>query len=189
MSWASKTKDDLIIEVWEKLDCENVGGSEIEAIETAVGAEFGGAAVDSPMLIARLLADEGAELRHSEIMELYVERASYRPYQAAVENLIRLDDLQTSLSSIREVENLRRKYASSGDREGSRHLRETVLAAKTSLKKKIESPTADPRQRRINIEIFEWLSHWLQTPDLFLSWVGLRLENKDFIATFGQLRK
>ena len=40
------------------------------------------------MKIARLLADEGAELRHSEIMELYVERASDRPYDAAFRNLI-----------------------------------------------------------------------------------------------------
>jgi len=32
--WLSRNKNDLIIEVWEKLDCENVGAAEIEAIET-----------------------------------------------------------------------------------------------------------------------------------------------------------
>ena len=34
--WQSRTKIDLIIEVWEKLDCESVGAAEIEAIEEAV---------------------------------------------------------------------------------------------------------------------------------------------------------
>lgn len=34
--WNSRTKIDLIIEVWEKLDCESVGAREIEAIETVV---------------------------------------------------------------------------------------------------------------------------------------------------------
>ena len=69
--WNSRNKTELIIEVWEKLDCESVGAAEIEAIETAVDEIFGKPAIDSPMKIARLLADEGAELRHSEIMELY----------------------------------------------------------------------------------------------------------------------
>ena len=58
--WQSRTKNDLIIEVWEKLDCENVGAAEIEAIEVVVKEQYGEAAVDSPMIIARLLADEGA---------------------------------------------------------------------------------------------------------------------------------
>jgi len=66
--WKSRTKNDLMIEVWEALDCENVGAEEIVAIEQAVREQFGASAVGSPMAIARLLADEGAELRHSEIM-------------------------------------------------------------------------------------------------------------------------
>ena len=70
-----------MIEVWERLDCESVGAEEIIAIEKSVLDRFGKSAVDSPMVIARLLADEGAVLRHSEIMELYVERNSDRPYE------------------------------------------------------------------------------------------------------------
>ena len=31
--WKSRNKTELIIEVWEKLDCEDVGAAEIEAIE------------------------------------------------------------------------------------------------------------------------------------------------------------
>ncbi len=31
--WQSRTKIDLVIEVWEKLDCESVGAKEIEAVE------------------------------------------------------------------------------------------------------------------------------------------------------------
>ena len=56
----SRTKTDLIIEVWEKLDCESVGAAEISAIETVVLERFGDGAVESPMIIARILADEGA---------------------------------------------------------------------------------------------------------------------------------
>ncbi|MBA3768890.1 MAG: hypothetical protein H0X08_00010 [Blastocatellia bacterium] len=188
MSWSARTKDDLIIEVWEKLDCEDVGAVEIEAIETAVAAEFGDAAIDSPMVIARLLADEGAELRHSELMDLYVRRAAHRPYAAALENLIKLGDLREALTSLRSVEQLRRQYASKNDAEGGRQLRKAVLAAKDDLKIAIDSPKTDGPRRAIAIEISQWLSRWLQTPALFETWVGMRIESKNFVEMFGKLR-
>ena len=49
------------------------------------------------MIIARLLADEGAELRHSEIMALYVKRAAKSPYDAALLNLDDIRDLKECL--------------------------------------------------------------------------------------------
>src|SRR5215213_8589592 len=130
--WNSRNKTDLMIEVWEKLDCESVGGAEIVAIETVVRDVFGPSAVESPMIIARLLADEGAELRHSEVMELYIERASDRPYDAALLNILETTDLKTTLRSIRQMENLRRKFAGDDDNEGMRLLRELVLDEKKS---------------------------------------------------------
>src|SRR5436853_7909384 len=102
--WKARTKDDLIIEVWEKLDCENVGAAEIKAIETVLLDKYGESAIESPMVIARLLADEGADLRHSEIMQLYVERASDRPYDGAFRNLVKTDDLKSTLASISTLE-------------------------------------------------------------------------------------
>src|SRR6478609_6099294 len=116
----ARTKDELMIEVWEELDCENVGAAEIVAIEDAVRERFGPSAVDSPMAIARLLADEGADLRHSEIMALWVERNSERPYDAVFRNILQLDGFRQALSTIRNLENLRRKYAADGDKEGLR---------------------------------------------------------------------
>src|SRR6185369_10024377 len=119
----SRTKNDLMIEVWEALDCENIGAKEIIAIENAVRERFGEAAVDSPMIIARLLADEGAELRHSEIMELYLERQAEPGYDAVLRNVLKLSDLKSALGSIRNLENARRKFADENDKEGLRLLR------------------------------------------------------------------
>src|SRR5436190_16903240 len=128
--WNARTKTDLIIEVWEKLDCENVGAAEIEAIMTVVVDEYGASAVDSPMVIARLLADECAQLRHSEIMQLYLKRAADRPHDAALREIIKLDDLKSALTSIRDLENLRRKLKSENDKEGLRLVRETAIEGK-----------------------------------------------------------
>ena len=187
--WNARTKNDLIIEVWEKLDCENVGEAEIKAIETAVEAEYGQAAVDSPMVLARLLADEGAELRHSEIMNLYVERASDRPYDGALRNVLRLDDLRSAVSTIRDLENLRKKYKADNDKEGLRQLKETAIRGKLAANERAESPKVEALERQVNIEISQWLSLWLQTPEMFANWVDIRQNTKEFVERFGKIRQ
>lgn len=185
--WISRNKTDLIIEVWEKLDCESIGRVEIEAIETAVEAEFGRAAVDSPMVIARLLADEGAELRHSEIMDLYVERASDRPYDAALRGLVDMSDLSAALRSIKRAEGLRRKLTIEKDREGLRLLRVDVLEAKQKALDLASKKKAAPSERAAQKEIAEWLTLWLQSPEVFDNWISLRRGSADFKRKFGEI--
>jgi hypothetical protein len=181
----ARNKTDLIIEVWEKLDCESVGRREIEAIEVAVRERFGAAAVDSPMIVARLLADEGAELRHSEIMELYVERHSEPGYDAVFRNILQLDNLKSALKTIRNLENVRRKFENESDKEGLRQLRQTAVEGKKSLLKKAAKPTS-AQDKLVQTEIADWLTIWLQTPEIFESWVGLRQKSKDFMDRFGE---
>src|SRR6476620_2933775 len=148
--WKSKTKTDLAIEVWEKLDCEDVGAAEIEAIETVIRDQFGPQAVDSPMQIARLLADEGAALRHAEVMELYIARAANRPYEAAFKNLLDITSLRKALTAIRNLESLRRKYLSVNDREGLRLVREAGIGAKELALETASRPQADSVLRNMS---------------------------------------
>lgn len=180
--FVSRNKSDLIIEVWEKLDCESVGAEEILAIETVVRDRFGDAAVDSPMVTARLLADEGAELRHPEIMELYIQRAEQRPFDAALRNLIDARSFESLHASITRAENLRRKYAVDKNRPGLRLLREEVIAAKEELASRADQ---DARAG----EAAEWLRIWLQSPELFEQWVKLRRSSASFAAKFGPEKK
>jgi hypothetical protein len=180
----SRNKTDLIIEVWEKLDCESVGAGELLAIEQAVIGRFGKTAVDSPMVVARLLADEGAILRHSEIMELYVARHSDRPYDAVFRNILNISDLDSTLASIRKLENLRRKFEVEGDKEGLRLLREKSQEGRKEALALAKSKKLPPDERRTNAEIAEWLTLWMQSPDMFDAWVNLRRSSADFKKSF-----
>ena len=173
--WTSKTKYDLMIEVWERLDCESIGRPEIEAIEEVVRDVLGGQAVDSPMKIARLLADEGAELRHSEIMELHVLRYEAKPYTAEFRNILKTGSFRQTLLSLRNLDNLRKKFLSDADKNGVRLIRERVIEAKKRLNR-----TAEEK------EIAEWLNVWLLTPDAFETWVSLRQRSADFKERFGE---
>jgi hypothetical protein len=186
--WKSRTKNDLIIEVWEKLDCESIGRAEIEAIETVVKNVYGEKAADPPMIVARLLADEGADLRHAEIMKLHVDRASKRPYDAALRNVLDLKDLRSTLASIRGLENLRRKYAADGDKHGLLHVRETGIRGKNDALETAKR-AGDVVAAQVNIEIADWLTIWLQTPEMFETWVTMRQRSPGFTGKFGHIRK
>jgi hypothetical protein len=177
--WHARNKNDLIIEVWEALDCESVGRSEIAAIEKVVRSRFGEQAVESPMVVARQLADEGAVLRHAEIMQMYVERQAAAPYAARLQLPFDLSSFPAAENTISRLDAIRRRFESEDDRAGLRHLREAAIAAKQRLAEP-RPPQPDAERR----EIAEWLSHWLATPELFESWLMLRKRSNEFNAAF-----
>lgn len=185
--WRSRNKTDLIIEVWEKLDCESVGREELEAIEVAVAAEYGGSAVEPVMSVARSLADEGAVLRHSEIMELYLDRAAVRTHEAELSGIVNIESLSEARDSIASLDRLRRKYWAANDAIGQRLVREAALEAKGELSARIKKENIDPLDRQIAIELSEWLSHWLQTPSIFFEWLDMRQRSTDFLDRFGSI--
>ena len=182
----AKTKTDLIIEKWEELDCESVGAAEIIAIEDAVRERFGQRAVDSPMITARMLADEGAELRHDEIMKLYLDRAEETPpHDAALRNLFDLSDLDRVERSLRKAENLRKKLKNENDKDGFRLLRQEAIEAKTAVRKAATNDRLSRDERSMQAEAAEWITLWLQSPELFENWVTMRKASKNFKSAFG----
>ncbi|MGI8882865.1 MAG: hypothetical protein ACR2IA_01295 [Pyrinomonadaceae bacterium] len=182
--YKSRTKNDLIIEVWEALNCESIGAKEIAAIEEAVRARFGSSAVDLPMIIARLLADEGAELRHAEILELDVQRRLESPYDAMFRNILKFSDFKQTIVSIRNLENLRQKFLRENDKEGLRLVRETALKGKNRAQMIGKNPKVDETKRAEKTEIAEWFTIWMQSPEIFDNWIVLRQNSKDFKSRF-----
>jgi hypothetical protein len=182
--FTSRTKTDLIIEVWEKLDCESIGAAEIEAIETVVRDKYGYSAVESPMIIARLLADEGAELRHAEILELDVTRRTESPYDALFRNILKFSDFRQTLATIRQLENLRKKFVAENDREGLRLMRELAIKGKNRALMISRNEKVTEEKRAEKQEIAEWFTIWLQSPEVFESWVVLRQNSPDFVKRF-----
>jgi hypothetical protein len=184
--YQARNRTELILEVWETLDCESIGASEIVAIEKAVAERFGPAAVDSPMVIARMLADEGAVLRHPEIMKLYVDRSVITEYDAALRNAIDLSGPEEAHRSIKRLESLRQKYHSENDKEGMRLLRERAIAARADAEKRIADRRLSPTGKAAISEAREWLGIWLASPEVFENWVEVRRSTKEFAERFGR---
>lgn len=182
--WKSRTKRDLMIEVWEHLDCESVGARELEEIARVVRERFGEGAVESPAAVARLLADEGAELRHAEVLELDAQQRATDPYEAMFRNVLKFSDFNQAANSIRNLENLRRQFARKKDETGLRRVHEVGLRGKQRAQMIARNRNVDERKRAEKAEIAEWFTVWLQTPELFQDWLDLRRRSKDFREQF-----
>ena len=174
-----------MIEVWEHLDCESVGAKELEAILGAVRERYGDGAIESPAAVARLLADEGAELRHAEVLEMDARRRAADPYEPMFRNVLKFSDFAEAANSIRRLDNLRRQFERKGDREGIRRVRETVLKGKQRAQMIARNPSVKQRKRAEKAEIAEWFGVWLRQPEIFEDWLVLRQRSEDFRERFG----
>ena len=184
--WKSRTKRDLMIEVWEYLDCESVGTSELEEIERVVRERFGEGAVESPVRMARLLADEGAELRHAEVLEMDAQRRSADPHEAMFRNLLKFADFKQAASSLRNLENLRKQFTRTKDQAGLRRVRETALKGKQRAQMIAGNRNVEARKRSEKAEIARWFTIWLEQPEIFQDWLELRMRSQEFRASFGE---
>jgi len=183
--WRARTKRDLMIEVWERLDCETVGEAELGAIMEAVRERFSEGALDGPAAIARLLADEGAELRHAEVLEMDARWRTRDPYEPMFRNVLKFSDFAQAAGSIKRLDNLRRQFERKKDAEGLRRVRDTALKGRQRAQMIAGNQSVAARKRAEKAEIAEWFAVWLQTPAIFDDWLDLRRRSPDFRKRFG----
>ena len=181
------TKRELIIEVWEQLDCETVGARELATIQQSVRDRFGAGAVDSPAAIARLLADEGAVLRHPEVIDCDAEWRE-RGFLESLLPAADFDGLEEAAAAITELDQMRKDLEAESRQRDLARLREAVLGIRKDRLLVARSKVVADQARLEASEIAEWLSVWLNSPDLFTDWLDLRRRSVDFLKRFGQNR-
>lgn len=180
-TWRARTKHDLIIEVWEALDCESVGASELEQIQREVTQKFGTGRADSPASIARTLADEGAVLRHPEVLNLDTEWRERQLSELIPPDELNFSGLVEASASIKKLDSLRRRLEQNQEQDQLRRLRELTLRFKQDALGMARSKTLERRKRLEAREIAQWLTVWLQSPDIFEDWLSLRQRSPEFI--------
>jgi len=181
----------LTIEVWVGLGRPAVGENELREIQRAIAKRFGEGAVDSPASIARLLADESAELRHPEVIEFDAHWRQAQIERSAADFSVfdRFDAaqplrLKQAEVLIKKLEKLRKKIERGGDEQGLRQLLDGVVSAKQAAQSLAKSDQLDERVRAEQAEIAQWLAVWIRTPKIFAEWLELRRRSPDFRSKF-----
>jgi hypothetical protein len=180
--WRARTKRDLIIEVWEALDCESVGARELEQIQQVLAERLGTGAVESPAAIARVVADEGAALRHPEVFECDLKWRAGKLNGTSIK--LDFSSFETALESFAEVETRRREVEEQRDDAALQRLREVITAARQDSLLIARSKIVAEPQRAEAKEVSEWLRVWLVAPDLFRDWLDLRMRSAEFRKRF-----
>jgi hypothetical protein len=191
-AWQARTKPELMIEVWDDLGNPPVGEAVLQQVMRALRDKFQDGAVESPAGIARALIDAGAELRHPEVLEFdakWRERASQEHAEKAPAPLFDPENewsLQTGVAWIRELEKLRLDAAEGNDRKAVKRFEELARETKQHALTLAASRALNSSQVAAAAEIAEWLTIWLQTPQLFQTWLDLRQQSTEFQEKFGE---
>jgi hypothetical protein len=173
-----------MIEVWEALDCESVGERELVAIQTALSETLGAGAVLSPAAIARELADEGAVLRHPEVL---LCDTNWREQQLAELNAgddVDFSNLVAAKASLLKIDELRRKAEAESNMPALQRLRALVVGGGKEASLVARSKIVPDNERVVAKEIMEWLRVWLQQPELFADWLSLRQRSPEYRKVF-----
>jgi len=170
------SKNQFIIEVWERMGKETVGVSELDQIQQAVSESFVG--VMSPASIARTLADHGVPLRHPETIEADV-RWRERQYLFTPEDLT-FRTLDEATAFVEKIDCLRKEL------EHEIPLFVQLQRSVRAVKSELESLAARPQAENSELaeEVAQWLTVWLQNPQIFPDWLALRRATADFRERF-----
>ena len=182
--WKSGTRQDLIIEVWEDLDCESVGVYELEQIQEVLREKFGEGAQESPASIARTLADEGAVLRHPEVFDYDTQWRERLISGAVSSESLSFSNLSEASESIDKLESWRKEFAGAGNQGELRRLKEFALKTKRGLQLVARSRVVDTNRRLEAGEIVQWLTIWMLDPVIFEDWLSLRKRSAEFVEKF-----
>lgn len=184
----SRTTNELIIDEWHRLRDPAVGARELREIQRAIRAHSGKGAMKSPAAIARVLADQGAELRHPAVIE-----SDARWREREIENTAGdLDNSNLAIplelggveAFIRNLEKLRQQSERSGDPQALRNVRDTAIKARQVAESLARNRTLTEGVRAEQSEVAEWLGVWIKTPNLFDDWLELRRRSPDFQKRF-----
>jgi hypothetical protein len=183
--WKSRTRQDLIIEVWEALDCESVGAGELEQIQEVLRERFGEGGLESPAAIARIVADEGAVLRHPEVFDCDTKWRERLISEGAPLGSLSFSSLAEASESIKKLESWRSTFARQPGKPAElRRLQEFALNTKKDLQLARRSSLLDHKRRSEAAEIVQWLTIWLQDPAIFGDWLELRKRSAEFVEKF-----
>jgi hypothetical protein len=177
-----RSREHLIVARWKELGQPQVGGRELLAIQAELNQRFGGNAINSPAVIARVLADEGAALRHPEVIECDAQwrAGQIREIEHRTPEVQGVLTLTQAEEWIGELEKLRIPE----DPAEAQRLRSMAIEARERAKRHARRTTLSQRQRAEQNEISEWLGVWIKTPSLFADWLELRRRSPDFRRKF-----
>ncbi len=176
-----KSKRELVLDIYDNEAMGEVTAREIAIINQALIEEYGEGGAMAPAEIARILHDEELPVRFDQVFRMMTTTEKYENVFA---HFLENNDLAEAENSILEIDELYRKFRNAGDSAGVRFAFEAARTARRNAVELSQLTQLSAARRREQAEIAEWFAVWLQTPDLFSEWLGLRKASTEFKTLF-----
>lgn len=150
-----------------------MGAADLDLIQHALVRRFGSEL--SPASIARVLADHGGHLGHPEILQADT-RWRERQHLFTPDDLA-FDSITAAFVFIEKLQQARDEPS----------LRQSVQQIKHELDHIAGMPSVPANRRAVAREAAQWLTVWLQNPQIFPEWLDLRRSTDEFRDLFGTL--
>ena len=180
------TRRDLILAVYDQEAMGEVTTRELALIQRALLTAFGEGGAMSPAEIAQVLLSEDLPVRFDSLLARGPDGSAGHPFDRYEE----LFGGRATPSSLREAKETIlfldrhwRQFQATRDPTGTRYARQTARRAR-QYAETLAARAGDPPSAILYQEIVQWFAIWLQTPDLFFSWLSLRESTADFKARF-----
>lgn len=175
-----ETKQQAIIKLWEQTGKLSAGAAELDSIQQELLVHRGPDVSESPASIARILADHDVRLGHPEVLEADVRWRERRQLFTAEE--LNFGTLDGATALVEKMEQLWRGFQ--GQTSALEHLRFSVRQIKAELELLAAKQNAGDRE--LAQEVVQWLTIWLQNPQIFSEWLALRRSTVEFRERFEQ---
>jgi hypothetical protein len=175
------SKQEMVLEIYDREAMGEVTAREIAIINEGLVAEYGEGGAMAPAEIARILRAEDLPVRYEQVFRMMTPT---QKYENLFDALAYNDSLEEAERAIRRIDELWRGFDRQGDQTGVRFALQTARFAKQNAEDLAGARQASPDAQRVQAEIAQWFTVWLQTPDLFPQWLELRKASREFKRWF-----
>ena len=102
------------------------------------------------------------------------------PYREELTGVLSFSTMAEAEETLKNLEYLRRKYQSEGDKKGEEYCRKIALLGRRRAELISRNRRVGVQKRRQKREIATWFGIWLETPEIFENWLILRKKTEEF---------
>ena len=176
------SKKQIVLDFFQARDKRPVSIADLRAARAELRRHLGPADRTSFAYIASTLRAAGYEVQYED---RYSDPIMPEPYASRMKGVLEFHDLPSAEMSLEKLDEIYHEYEGAGDSVGERYVRALVRKGRLRALSLAANSRVQPAKRAEKQEIAHWFQVWLETPDLFASWLELRKSSEEFRSLFG----
>jgi hypothetical protein len=176
------SKKQIVLDFCRKQNLPQFGLGELQAARNELRRLLGPSDRTSLGYIASIMREAGYGVQYEDP---YSDPVMPEPYATRLKGVLAFHDLPSAEQSLLRFDELYREYGRAGDQLGVKLVRDLVKRGKLRAQRLAANPRVQESKRKEKEEIARWFQVWLETPDLFASWLELRKSSEEFCMIFG----